>query len=174
MLVWEVRSRRKRRAKGNSEVSSAGGEPSEGTSRSELRKAQLAQWRDKFVQNLESAGLLLEKVGYLWLCLCHLLNMSAPMYCMCLSSLQEKTASEKTTVHFLKVSAPWDVLVYYAEELCQRAPLQVSAPAGWDCTLCKCVLYYYTISKQHLIWLSNVAMIIHLGLFSFPHSESFF
>lgn len=39
---------------------------------------------------------------------------------------QEETANEKKTLHFLKVSAPWDVLVYYAEELCLRAPLQVS------------------------------------------------
>uniref|UniRef100_A0A671URQ0 Anoctamin n=1 Tax=Sparus aurata TaxID=8175 RepID=A0A671URQ0_SPAAU len=31
-------------------------------SRSERRKAQLAQWREKFVQNLESVGLLMEKV----------------------------------------------------------------------------------------------------------------
>uniref|UniRef100_A0A8C1NMJ2 Anoctamin n=1 Tax=Cyprinus carpio TaxID=7962 RepID=A0A8C1NMJ2_CYPCA len=58
-------------------------------SRSERRKAQLAQWRDKFIQNLQSAGLV------------------------------------KKTVHYLKLHAPWDVLVYYAEELCLRAPLQV-------------------------------------------------
>uniref|UniRef100_A0A668APH9 Anoctamin n=1 Tax=Myripristis murdjan TaxID=586833 RepID=A0A668APH9_9TELE len=32
--------------------------------------------------------------------------------------------NEKKTVHFLKLSAPWDVLVYYAEELSLRAPLQ--------------------------------------------------
>uniref|UniRef100_A0A8C4EQ98 Anoctamin n=1 Tax=Dicentrarchus labrax TaxID=13489 RepID=A0A8C4EQ98_DICLA len=76
VLVWEIRSRRKR---------------------SERRKAQLAQWREKFVQNLESAGLLME---------------------------EEQTANEKKTIHFLKLSAPWDVLVFYAEELCVRAPLQ--------------------------------------------------
>uniref|UniRef100_A0A3B4EAQ2 Anoctamin n=1 Tax=Pygocentrus nattereri TaxID=42514 RepID=A0A3B4EAQ2_PYGNA len=64
-------------------------------SRSEKRKAQLARWRDKFIQNIQSAGLLLEKVQLV-----------------------------KKTVHYLKLSAPWDVLVYYAEELCLRAPLQ--------------------------------------------------
>lgn len=36
--------------------------PPEESSRSERRKAQLAQWREKFVQNLESAGLVMEKV----------------------------------------------------------------------------------------------------------------
>ncbi|XP_056129339.1 anoctamin-7 [Lampris incognitus] len=99
VLVWEVRSRRKRRAKGSgtSEVADKDGETTEEASRSGRRKALLAQWRDKFVQNLQSTGLLLEK---------------------------EETANEKKTIHFLKLSAPWDVLVYYAEELCLRAPLQ--------------------------------------------------
>uniref|UniRef100_A0A8B9LQF6 Anoctamin n=1 Tax=Astyanax mexicanus TaxID=7994 RepID=A0A8B9LQF6_ASTMX len=46
---------------------------------------------------------------------------------LCLLScpcLQEETSSAKKTIHYLKLSAPWDVLVYYAEELCLRAPLQ--------------------------------------------------
>ncbi|KAF7645422.1 hypothetical protein LDENG_00204830 [Lucifuga dentata] len=101
VLVWEVRSRRKRRGKGRSqtEVSGEVGEAAcdEEASRSERRKAQLAQWREKFLQNLESAGLVMEK---------------------------EETANEKKTIHFLKLSAPWDVLVFYAEELSLRAPLQ--------------------------------------------------
>uniref|UniRef100_A0A1A7WND2 Anoctamin n=1 Tax=Iconisemion striatum TaxID=60296 RepID=A0A1A7WND2_9TELE len=99
VLVWEIRSRKKRRGKGKNEANCREEEsvpPQEG-SRSERRKAQLAQWREKFVQNLEAAGLLMEK---------------------------EETANEKKTIHFLKISAPWDVLVYYAEELCLRAPLQ--------------------------------------------------
>ena len=64
VLVWEVRSRRKRRVKGKSEATSEEGEAvsTEENSRSQRRKAQLAQWREKFVQNLESAGLLIEKV----------------------------------------------------------------------------------------------------------------
>ncbi|CAB1336382.1 unnamed protein product, partial [Coregonus sp. 'balchen'] len=100
-IVWEV----KRRKRGRWETSSqgvVGGGPEEGSSRSERRKAQLARWRDKFTQNLQIAGLLLEK---------------------------DETASVKTSIHYLKLSAPWDVLVYYAEELIQRAPLQVSASA---------------------------------------------
>lgn len=62
VLVWEIRSRRKRRGKGK--VTGEEGEalPTEERSRSERRKAQLAQWREKFVQNLESVGLLMEKV----------------------------------------------------------------------------------------------------------------
>uniref|UniRef100_A0A8B9LYN0 Anoctamin n=1 Tax=Astyanax mexicanus TaxID=7994 RepID=A0A8B9LYN0_ASTMX len=56
---------------------------------------ELARWRDRFIQNIQSAGLLLEKVQ-----------------------------PAKKTIHYLKLSAPWDVLVYYAEELCLRAPLQ--------------------------------------------------
>ncbi|KAG7242477.1 hypothetical protein INR49_021520, partial [Caranx melampygus] len=100
VLVWEVRSRRKRRGKGKSEApcEEEGAVPPEESSRSERRKAQLAQWRDKFIQNLTSVGLLMEK---------------------------EETANEKKTIHFLKLSVPWDVMVYYAEELCLRAPLQV-------------------------------------------------
>lgn len=44
-------------------TSEEGGAVPKGKSgRSERRKAQLAQWREKFVQNLESAGLLMEKV----------------------------------------------------------------------------------------------------------------
>uniref|UniRef100_A0A3B4G238 Anoctamin n=2 Tax=Haplochromini TaxID=319058 RepID=A0A3B4G238_9CICH len=99
VLVWEIRSRRKRRGKGTNMATSEEREavPAEESSRSERRKAQLAQWREKFVQNLESVGLVMEK---------------------------EETANEKKTIHFLKISAPWDVLVCYAEELCLRAPLQ--------------------------------------------------
>uniref|UniRef100_A0A3B4ZKY2 Anoctamin n=1 Tax=Stegastes partitus TaxID=144197 RepID=A0A3B4ZKY2_9TELE len=68
VLVWEIRSRRKRRGKGKSEMNAQEGEDAaaaaaaaEESSRSERRKAQLAQWREKFVQNLESVGLLMEK-----------------------------------------------------------------------------------------------------------------
>ncbi|KAM9751743.1 anoctamin-7 isoform 1-T1 [Menidia menidia] len=95
VLAWEVRSRRKQRGRGKSEQGKPA--PIDENSRSERRKAQLAQWREKFVQNLQSAGLLMEK---------------------------EETANEKKTIHFLKLSVPWDVLVYYAEELSLRAPLQ--------------------------------------------------
>ncbi|XP_068607157.1 anoctamin-7 [Brachionichthys hirsutus] len=95
VLVWEIRSRRKRRGKAADEEGAAAA--TEESSGSERRKAQQARWREKFVHNLETAGLLLEK---------------------------EETANERKTIHFLKLSAPWDVLVYYAEKLCVRAPLQ--------------------------------------------------
>nr|XP_025036499.1 anoctamin-7-like [Pelodiscus sinensis] len=55
------------------------------------------RWQRKFLNNLRNAGLLMEK---------------------------EETLSERKSIHYLKLSAPWDVLVYYAEELCLRAPLQ--------------------------------------------------
>ncbi|CDQ91799.1 unnamed protein product [Oncorhynchus mykiss] len=101
VLVWEVKPRKHRsRWRGQSETSGpeeVGARAEEGSSRSERRKAQLARWRNKFTQNLQNAGILLEK---------------------------EETASEKKTIHYLNLSAPWDVLVYYAEELILRAPLQ--------------------------------------------------
>ncbi|XP_016340256.1 anoctamin-7-like [Sinocyclocheilus anshuiensis] len=97
VLVWEVMVRRKCRSRGQSQGEEAV-EAAQEESRSERRKAQLAQWRDKFIQNLQSAGLLMEK---------------------------EESSSVKKTVHYLKLHAPWDVLVYYAEELRLRAPLQV-------------------------------------------------
>lgn len=63
VLVWEIRSRRKRRGKGKAAGEEEGqAEVKVENSRSERRKAQMAQWREKFVQNLESAGLLMEKV----------------------------------------------------------------------------------------------------------------
>lgn len=113
VLVWEVRARRKQR-----------GGTGEESSRSERRRAQLQQWREKFAQNLQAAGLLMEKVPFPRAPthrggLQQLLNSSVASF------LQEETANEKKTIHFLKISAPWEVLVCYAEELCLRAPLQV-------------------------------------------------
>ncbi|XP_016321973.1 anoctamin-7-like [Sinocyclocheilus anshuiensis] len=99
VLVWEVKVRRKRRSRGQSqgEAAEEAVEAAQEESRSERRKAQLARWRHKFIQNLQSAGLLMEK---------------------------EESSSVKKTIHYLKLHAPWDVLVYYAEEFCLRAPLQ--------------------------------------------------
>ncbi|XP_008293494.1 anoctamin-7 [Stegastes partitus] len=98
VLVWEIRSRRKRRGKGKSEMNAQEGEDAaaaaaaaEESSRSERRKAQLAQWREKFVQNLESVGLLMEK---------------------------EETANEKKTIHFLKISAPWESKMFFKLNRC--------------------------------------------------------
>lgn len=62
--MWEIRLRKKRREKGKNIAPGVEREavPTEESSRSERRTAQLAQWREKFVQNLESVGLLMEKV----------------------------------------------------------------------------------------------------------------
>ena len=49
----------------------------------------------------------------------------------CNSHHQEETANEKKTINFLKLSAPWEVLVYHAEEMCIRAPLQVRFGKGY-------------------------------------------
>ncbi|XP_039374659.1 anoctamin-7-like isoform X2 [Mauremys reevesii] len=62
-------------------------------------------WRRKFLNNLRNAGLLMEK---------------------------EEMLSERKTIHYLKLSAPWDVLVFYAEELCLRAPLQAQPNPDWN------------------------------------------
>uniref|UniRef100_A0AAY4BCP9 Anoctamin n=1 Tax=Denticeps clupeoides TaxID=299321 RepID=A0AAY4BCP9_9TELE len=87
----EVKTSRKRRSRGMS-----GSEVETGQSRSEKKRAYQASLREKFIHNLESAGLQMEK----------------------------EAASAKKTIHYLKLSAPWDMMVYYAEELCLRAPLQ--------------------------------------------------
>ncbi|XP_030393152.1 anoctamin-7-like isoform X2 [Gopherus evgoodei] len=65
--------------------------------RDERPRGRHEHWKRKFLNNLRNAGLLMEK---------------------------EETLSERKTIHYLKLSAPWDVLVFYAEELCMRAPLQ--------------------------------------------------
>ena len=49
----------------------------------------------------------------------------------CNSHHQEETANEKKTINFLKLSAPWEVLVFHAEEMCIRAPLQVRFGKGY-------------------------------------------
>lgn len=65
VLVWEIRSRRKRCSKSRGQTEEEGeAAGNEEASRSERRKAQLAQWRDKFVQSLKAAGLLMEKVKH--------------------------------------------------------------------------------------------------------------
>ncbi|XP_043853426.1 anoctamin-7-like isoform X1 [Dromiciops gliroides] len=69
-----------------------------GLTRTERQRLQHHRWRQKFQRNLRAAGLLLE---------------------------EEETPGEQRAVHYLKLSAPWEVLTYYAEDLCMRAPLQV-------------------------------------------------
>lgn len=64
VLVWEVKSHRKRRAQCEREPKEDEEQVVQEESRSEKRKAQLARWRDKFIQNLQTTGLLLEKVHH--------------------------------------------------------------------------------------------------------------
>ncbi|XP_074072956.1 anoctamin-7-like [Macrotis lagotis] len=73
--------------------------------RTERQRLQHHRWRQKFQRNLQAAGLLLE---------------------------EEETPGEQRAVHYLKLSAPWEVLIYYAEELCMRAPLQVQPNPDTD------------------------------------------
>lgn len=63
-----------------------------------MRKSQKHEmWRQKFMSNLRRAGLDME---------------------------EEVVDGDRKIVHFIKLSAPWQVLVCYAEILCMRAPLQ--------------------------------------------------
>ena len=39
---------------------------------------------------------------------------------------QEISGEAELKTHFIKVHVPWEVLLFYAEELSFRAPLQVS------------------------------------------------
>nr|XP_011452544.2 anoctamin-7 isoform X3 [Crassostrea gigas] len=55
------------------------------------------KWRAKFMVNLRKNGLELE---------------------------EERIQSQKKITFFIKIHAPWDVLCFYAEDLCFRAPLQ--------------------------------------------------
>ena len=49
--------------------------------------------------------------------------------------LQDVTQDRKTKVHFIKLHVPWEVLLFYAEELSFRAPLEV-------CTICFDISFY--------------------------------
>ncbi|MGH0125575.1 UNVERIFIED_CONTAM: hypothetical protein FKN15_023167 [Acipenser sinensis] len=94
VLVWEVRNHSRRKRRARICYQELGKEEQKSADSKETKHSR---WRDKFVRNLQNTGLLLEK---------------------------EETVSDRKTIHYLKLSAPWDVLVYYAEELCLRAPLQ--------------------------------------------------
>ncbi|XP_043926264.1 anoctamin-7 [Protopterus annectens] len=58
---------------------------------------QHAKWRDKFLHKLSKAGIKMEK---------------------------HVTQTKETEVHYMLLSAPWNVQCYYAEELSLRVPLQ--------------------------------------------------
>ncbi|XP_043917785.1 anoctamin-7-like isoform X2 [Protopterus annectens] len=97
VLVWEEKLRPQKKKKVRYTYHEMDREDDVETNECNSMRNKHKTWREKFVKNLQTAGLLMEK---------------------------EETVSERKTIHYLKLSAPWDVLVYYAEELCMRAPLQ--------------------------------------------------
>ncbi|XP_072334386.1 anoctamin-7 isoform X2 [Scyliorhinus torazame] len=95
VLIWEVKKKKPKKQKVRCTYQEMEKEEKDMAKITMFNKYE--KWRNKFVKNLHNAGLLMEK---------------------------DITASEKKSIHYLKLSAPWDVLVYYAEELSMRAPLQ--------------------------------------------------
>ncbi|XP_059807932.1 anoctamin-7 [Hypanus sabinus] len=95
VLVWEVRKTTPKKQRGQCKYQEMGKEEKDVMKVNLLDKHE--KWRNKFMKNLQNVGLLMEK---------------------------DETVSEKKSIHYMKLSAPWDVLGYYAEELCMRAPLQ--------------------------------------------------
>ncbi|XP_033015218.1 anoctamin-7-like isoform X2 [Lacerta agilis] len=96
VLVWEEKlrpSKKRRNKQPHPEGERAAGQGAGW----EASRGRHERWRQKFLKNLRSAGLLMEK---------------------------EETLSDRKGIHYMKLNAPWEVLVYYAEELCMRAPLQ--------------------------------------------------
>nr|XP_034975026.1 anoctamin-7-like [Zootoca vivipara] len=96
VLVWEEKlrpSKKRRNKQPHPEGERAAGQGAG----CDAARGRHERWRQKFLKNLRSAGLLMEK---------------------------EETLSDRKGIHYMKLSAPWEVLVYYAEELCMRAPLQ--------------------------------------------------
>lgn len=64
-----------------------------------LKDQKIEEWRRKFECNLKNSGL----------------------------EMEEEVMEGEKNVHFIKLSAPWHLLIEYAEELCFRAPLQINA-----------------------------------------------
>uniref|UniRef100_H3B189 Anoctamin n=2 Tax=Latimeria chalumnae TaxID=7897 RepID=H3B189_LATCH len=96
VLVWEEKLQPHKKKKVRYTYHEMGKEDAEAGSCDRTRSKH-QRWKEKFIRNLHNAGLLMEK---------------------------EETVSDRKTIHYLKLSVPWDVLAYYAEELCMRAPLQ--------------------------------------------------
>ncbi|XP_069474206.1 anoctamin-7 isoform X2 [Ambystoma mexicanum] len=69
-------------------------------------------WRQKFLKKLKSAGILIE---------------------------EHTVLKPKKTIHYVLLSAPWDVLCYYAEEMNLRVPLQTmpNQSKNWSAEILK-------------------------------------
>lgn len=87
------------------------GEPLTNKPRDPVTLNRHERWRTKFMGNLRKIGLDME---------------------------EEVVESVYSTTHFIKLCAPWSVLVHYAEELNLRAPLQAYVTSGalWSDNLC--------------------------------------
>uniref|UniRef100_T1ISC6 Anoctamin n=1 Tax=Strigamia maritima TaxID=126957 RepID=T1ISC6_STRMM len=88
------------------------------------KSQKLEYWRQKFMSNLRKAGLDME---------------------------EEVIEGSSITTHFIKLSAPWSVLVHYAEELNMRAPLQAhpNPTSNWSQKFLK-TLHIPNIMVQHV------------------------
>ncbi|XP_078281128.1 anoctamin-7 [Rhinoraja longicauda] len=95
VLVWEVKKTTPKKQKVQCKYQEMEKEEKGMTKLNMLSRHE--KWRNKFMKNLQNVGLLMEK---------------------------DETVSERKSIHYMKLSAPWEVLVYHAEELCMRAPLQ--------------------------------------------------
>ncbi|XP_067873456.1 anoctamin-7 isoform X2 [Heterodontus francisci] len=98
VLIWEVKKKKSKKQKARSTYQEMEKEEKDTTKINVIHRHE--KLRNTFVKNLQNVGLLME---------------------------EDITVSEKKSIHYLKLNAPWDVLVYYAEELSLRAPLQAQA-----------------------------------------------
>lgn len=55
-----------------------------------------------------------------------------------------EVSGERKRIHFIKLSAPWEVLIDYAEALCFRAPLQEHVQPPKVCNVYSCIDIAYT------------------------------
>lgn len=86
------------------------------TRRARLKKHE--SYRAKFLSNLRQSGLDMEE---------ELVRRSEPSQPDASSNKSSRTSSRRqrnVQLYFIKLSAPWDVLISWAEELGLRAPLQ--------------------------------------------------
>ncbi|XP_060540526.1 anoctamin-7-like isoform X1 [Pantherophis guttatus] len=96
VLVWEEKAHPSKKKHGK-QLHRQGEAATGSRAGWDQRYGRHKRWKRKFLKNLRNTGLLIEK---------------------------EEIQSEHKSIHYLKLSTPWEVLVYYAEELCMRAPLQ--------------------------------------------------
>ncbi len=83
-----------------------------------------AEFRQTFLENLAKSQIEFEEViKTSWNNIC---TWSCPISNILFFSYpKDVTQDRKTKVHFVKLHVPWEVLLFYAEELSFRAPLEV-------------------------------------------------